>query len=859
MENSTNRTSDGSIDTGTVLSGNSQTHADASIKEDSKQKDDEISLIDLLAVLLKYKKMIIGITVAAALFIVCYSIVSIKMKPEKSPLPNEYTPKALMLINNSSSSSGGLSSMLSSSGLGSLASLAGVSASGTSYSSLAVYLSTTDSFLDTVVDKFDLIKKYKIQKSVRAESRKALKKHLKTEYDEESGVLSISFKDTDPQFACEVVNFCVDYMEKRFNELGVDKNKIEKENLEKNISASYDEFQRLQKKSQNVESEAFGGSSSNIPSIVMETNRIQLELKAQEQVYTQLKTQYELLKVKMQSETPVFQVLEKATVPDQKSGPSRGKLCIIVTFAAFFISIFLAFLLNAIENVRHDPEAMRKLSSQKKRKFAAVSMIFVLCTSFATAESTNEKSSTSIQISDSAQVAMSIPDYLVTSGDIYSLNYAIGSTAVSYSILVDSSYKIPVSNLAILNCAGMTFIELKNQVESIVRKNYPMSGVQFMLVTPSHYQIKITGEVVTATEKTAWPLSRLSDLLTDVMTDYSSTRNITIISSTGKKTICDLFKAKRDGDFSNNPYLRPGDSIFINRVLRKVTITGQVERPGTYELLDGEDLKTLVELYGNSLTQYADTTRMELIRTASDSNKQDSTKVNTIRKIYLPQDAITTNYKLVNLDSINIPSLLDIQPVLFFEGAVNSNNVASPEVSVKVAVTFKPGDNLATIVRQNHALFSSVSDTSNAYIIREDQTIKVNLDRLLYDNSYYSDIVLQNSDILMIPFRQYFITVSGAVSAPGRYPYIPGRNWQYYIGLAGGIIPEKNSNDTLIIKDINGNKRSKDDPITPETNIYAPSNSLMYIINTYSTPFATIISLVYSSILVAYYLKTTQW
>jgi uncharacterized protein involved in exopolysaccharide biosynthesis len=63
----------------------------------------------------------------------------------------------------------------------------------------------------------------------------------------------------------------------------------------------------------------------------------------------------------MASEKPVFQVLEKAEVPDQKSGPGRGMLCIIVTFAAFFFSVFLAFVLNAIENIKKDPEAMAKL------------------------------------------------------------------------------------------------------------------------------------------------------------------------------------------------------------------------------------------------------------------------------------------------------------------------------------------------------------------------------------------------------------------------------------------------------------------------------------------------------------------
>ena len=97
----------------------------------------------------------------------------------------------------------------------------------------------------------------------------------------------------------------------------------------------------------------------------METTRIEMEINAQTEVYKQMKTQYELLKVEMQSETPILQVLEHAAVPDQKSGPSRGTLCIIITFAAAFISVFLAFLLNALKNIRNDPEAMAKLRSGK--------------------------------------------------------------------------------------------------------------------------------------------------------------------------------------------------------------------------------------------------------------------------------------------------------------------------------------------------------------------------------------------------------------------------------------------------------------------------------------------------------------
>jgi uncharacterized protein involved in exopolysaccharide biosynthesis len=63
----------------------------------------------------------------------------------------------------------------------------------------------------------------------------------------------------------------------------------------------------------------------------------------------------------MASENPVFQILETAEIPDQKSKPSRGMLCIIVVFAAGFFAVLLAFVLNAIANIKNDPEAMAKL------------------------------------------------------------------------------------------------------------------------------------------------------------------------------------------------------------------------------------------------------------------------------------------------------------------------------------------------------------------------------------------------------------------------------------------------------------------------------------------------------------------
>lgn len=340
---------------------------DINQKDTSSNKNDEISLIDLFAVLLKHKWMIFIITMIAAVFIVVYSIISLKLPADKSFLPNEYTVTANMLIKDSSNSNASSISGAASAA----ASLMGINLNGggTSVSSLVVYLTSSNSFYDAIAQQFDLYAKYDFKKSPIANTRNVLKKVVFTNYDDGGGggVFSISCKDIDPEFAVQVVNYGVDWLSNRLEELCVDTNIITKENLEKNLDISWNEILRLTKELTDLQDKVAQGQVVWTKDFTIEQNRIELELSAQKSVYTQLKSQLELLKVNMQTESPTFQILERPSIPDMKSGPSRGKLCIIVTFAAFFVSVFLAFLLNAIENIKKDPEAMSKLSQGKKR------------------------------------------------------------------------------------------------------------------------------------------------------------------------------------------------------------------------------------------------------------------------------------------------------------------------------------------------------------------------------------------------------------------------------------------------------------------------------------------------------------
>jgi protein involved in polysaccharide export with SLBB domain len=471
-----------------------------------------------------------------------------------------------------------------------------------------------------------------------------------------------------------------------------------------------------------------------------------------------------------------------------------------------------------------------------------------LPTSLASEESSSAEDVWSVSLIPNPQLALSVADYRVTAGDIYTLSFAAGDEAIQYIIPVDTSYRIRVANFGVLDAAGKTFLQLKTQVEAVVANNYPLSGVQFVLTQPAAFKVYIRGEVQQAQEIDVWALNRLSVLAVQQhLTAYSSIRDVAVKSSNGQTRVYDLFKAARTGDLSQDPYLRPGDEITFGRVVRLITLEGAVERPGTYQLLAGENLKDLIELYGSGFTPQADRTRLDLVRLVNSGNTAG-------RKISLTREDVEAGYPLEDRDTVTVPDITLLEPVMFVEGAVGAAEEAVLTASNRLVVRFYQGENYAALVRRNMTLFTAVSDTRNAYIIRGDTQISLNLNPILYDSEYSSELAVENNDVLIIPFRQYFVTVAGAVVVPGRYPYIPDRGWDYYIALAGGFRPEQNNRQAVDITDISGRKLNKTDIISPETVITARANSFHYYFNQYAPIITTTLTIV--STLITVYLAT---
>ncbi|MBN1242926.1 MAG: SLBB domain-containing protein [Spirochaetales bacterium] len=419
-----------------------------------------------------------------------------------------------------------------------------------------------------------------------------------------------------------------------------------------------------------------------------------------------------------------------------------------------------------------------------------------------------------------ASVAMATADYPVTPGDVYSVTFLTSGGQVVLEAPIGPDYRFALPNLPPLEARNLTFVQLRDAAERAVLRAYPGSSPRVVVKTVGAFQVFVRGEVAHSGVRLVWGLTRLSELWANV-TPWASRRAVRIVSADGTSRTFDLYLADRDGDLAQNPYVKPFDTVEFLRCERQVALSGAVRRPGSYQLLAGDTLGTLIERYGDGLVETADPARLSLVRRVG-----APTALGETLTLDFPS---SKDFVLNHLDSVHVPSITALLPAFFFEGAVGVGETGDEPLGTRrMAFTLVPGLSLSRATQDLRERFSSVSDLPNAFLSRGGLTYPVDLSRFLYDKDYSGDMALEPGDVVVVPFRQFFVSVSGAVALPGRYPYIPERGWEYYVNLAGGVDRERNSGDALDIVSKEGTRRSKDSVIEPEDSIVVRSNSALY-------------------------------
>jgi len=170
------------------------------------------TLLPYLRVFRRNSWLILALTLLPAAATLAYILVSIRLSPEKSPLPDVYQAEATLLVNIGSQSDSAATI------LAAMSNDKSASAAST-YDNGGLILEIIHSrlLLDHLIDEFDLSNRYHIATSVRAVSRRTVLNNSQFLYEPTTGVFKIFFKDRDPAFARDVTNRFVSLLEDWFS------------------------------------------------------------------------------------------------------------------------------------------------------------------------------------------------------------------------------------------------------------------------------------------------------------------------------------------------------------------------------------------------------------------------------------------------------------------------------------------------------------------------------------------------------------------------------------------------------------------------------------------------------------------
>jgi protein involved in polysaccharide export with SLBB domain len=401
----------------------------------------------------------------------------------------------------------------------------------------------------------------------------------------------------------------------------------------------------------------------------------------------------------------------------------------------------------------------------------------------------NGAAGSAFQGGDPAEIArriMSATRYKCTPGDTYLLSIT-NESVVSYSLALQENYDIEVPNMGTLNVKGMYFADLRKLVTDRIKKLYPQSPfVSLVLQSPARFDVAVFGGVLTPGIVTMYPLARVSDAITLAgrFKPGASYRRISLIRAEQKITV-DLMRYSVDGASEQNPYLEPGDRIYVPQAEVTVTLSGQVKYPGVFELVSGETLQTLIEYAGGPLPD-ARAEAVSIVRFGADGAASQS----------IVNLAGAAGQALANGDQIRVPSLVENRQMILVTGAVFGAPVATdkpvqiPLAPISVNVPYTPGLSLVAVLQALGGP-TPYARAKESLLIRKQsgERVPVDIEALWASRDPAKDILLEPGDTLSIPMANE-VYIAGEVRIAGKLPFNPSMTVADYLVASGGINPD---------------------------------------------------------------------
>jgi uncharacterized protein involved in exopolysaccharide biosynthesis len=163
--------------------------------------------------------------------------------------------------------------------------------------------------------------------------------------DKKSGVISITAKMPDPVIAAEIANYAMNYLTNYVTDYRTEKVKQEVDFLGRKVASAKGEFYRDQSRKASY-ADRFDAPTIRLQSADVQRERLESEYKLSSSVYNELLKKYEESKIKLQQETPIFQVLNPPTASNVKTEPKRAIILGVCFTLSFLFSFFVSLLIR---------------------------------------------------------------------------------------------------------------------------------------------------------------------------------------------------------------------------------------------------------------------------------------------------------------------------------------------------------------------------------------------------------------------------------------------------------------------------------------------------------------------------------
>lgn len=163
-----------------------------------------------------------------------------------------------------------------------------------------------------------------------------IQNNIIVDYDKKTGIITLSVTMPDPVVATMVANQSLAFLKNYITSYRTQKARTEANFLEKQVIKAK---QRYQAAEYALSTYRDRNRSLFLNTAKIEEQRIQADYTLAQDIYNTLSKQAEMAKIKVQEETPVFQVLDPAQVPLKKSKPKRLAYIIVFTVLGLFVGL----------------------------------------------------------------------------------------------------------------------------------------------------------------------------------------------------------------------------------------------------------------------------------------------------------------------------------------------------------------------------------------------------------------------------------------------------------------------------------------------------------------------------------------